>query len=63
MHNFEPVIVSLFFKNNFIYLFLAALDLRCCASFSLVAASGGYCLAAVCRLLFAVASHVAEHGL
>ena len=31
MHNFEPVIVSLFFKNNFIYLFLAVLDLCCCA--------------------------------
>ena len=61
MCNFEPVIVTLFFK--IIYLFLAVLDLCCCAGFSLVAASGGYYPAAVCRLLFVVASHVAEHGL
>ena len=30
---------------------------------SLVAASGGYSLVVVCRLLIAVASIVAEHGL
>ena len=30
---------------------------------SLVAASGGYSSAAVCRLLIAVASSIAEHGL
>ena len=30
-----------FLKNNFIYLFLAALGLICCAGFSLVAARGG----------------------
>ena len=31
-----------FFFNKFIYLFLAALGLRCCMRLSLVAASGGY---------------------
>ena len=35
----------------FIYLFLAVLSLHCFASFSLVAASGGYSLGMVCRLL------------
>jgi len=39
------------------------LDLCCCASFSLAAASRGCYPAAVCRLLFVVASHAAEHGL
>ena len=63
---------------NFIYLFipfLAVLGLRCCVSFSLVAASGGYPLVVVCWLLIAVtslvghrlwgtwASVVAAHGL
>ena len=38
------------------------LGLHCCAGFSLVAVSGGYSLAVVCRLLIAVASPVAEHG-
>ena len=33
-----------FFKNNFIYLFLAVLDLCCYAGFSPVVASRGYCL-------------------
>ena len=51
-----------FFKQNF-YLFLAVLGLFCCVGFSLVAASGGYSLVAVLRLLIAVASLVAEHGL
>ena len=45
----------------FIYLFLAALGLRCCA-WALVAASGGYSVV-VHELLIAVASLVAEHGL
>ena len=41
---------------------MAALGLRSCR-LSLVVASGSYPLAAVCRLLTAVASLVAEHGL
>ena len=55
---------------NFIYLLLAVLDLCCCMGSSLiaarrsysalVAASGGYSLVVVCRLLIAVASLVAE---
>ena len=51
-----------FFKQKF-YLFLAVLGLFCCVGFSLVAASGGYSPVAVLRLLIAVASLVAEHGL
>ena len=46
-----------------IYLFLAVLGLPCCAGFSLVAASEGYSVDAVCGLLIAVASIVAEHRL
>ena len=42
------------YKNNFIYLFLAMLDLCCCMGFSLVAVSGGYSLVVVCRLLIVV---------
>ena len=47
------------FKNNFIYLFvLAVLGLCCCLGFfSLVAASGGYCLVSLRDIL------VAGHGL
>ena len=46
-----------------IYLVLAGLGLRCCAGFSLVLESRGYSLPAILRLLVAVASLVAEHGL
>ena len=45
------------------YLFLVALDLHCCVGFSVIAASGGYSLVAVCGLLIAVASPVVEHKL
>ena len=46
-----------FFKNKFIYLFLAALGLCCCVwVFSPSAASGGYSSVAVCGLLIVVAS-------
>ena len=48
------------FKIN---LFLAALGARCCAGFSLVGARRGYPLVAVCGLLIAVASLVAERRL
>ena len=47
-------------KDNFIYLFLAVLDLRCCSSLSLVVASRGYSVAAMCGLLIVVAS-LAKH--
>ena len=48
-------------KNNFIYLFLDALDLCCCSSLSLVVASRGYSVAAMRGLLIVVASLV-KHG-
>ena len=40
-------------KNTFIYLLSLVLGLPCCAGFSLLAPSGGYCLAVVYRLLVA----------
>ena len=43
----------------FIYLFSAALGLRCCTGFSPLAVSGGYSLVAMLSLLIAVASLVA----
>ena len=52
-----------FFFLSFVYLFLVVLGLHCSAGFSLVVASGGYSLVAVCGLLIAVASLIAEHGL
>ena len=52
-----------FFFNNFIYLSLAALGLRCQVGFSLVAVIGGYSLVAVQRLLIVVTSLIEEHGL
>ena len=63
-NKFKPVfkVLYFFFKNNFIYLFLAVLGLWWWMSFSVVAVSGGYCLPVVCRLLTAVASLVAELG-
>ena len=41
-------LISFFFFNNFIYLFLAVLGLHCCPGFSLVAENRGYSLAALC---------------
>ena len=55
-------ILSSFFIKG-IYLSLAVLGLSCCVGFSLVVASGGYSLRAVCGLLIAVASLVVEHRL
>ena len=53
-----------FFKNKFIYyLCLAALGLRCCARAFSSCSERGLLLIAVRRLLNAVASLVAEHGL
>ena len=54
------VVPTLFFKNNFTYLFLAVLGLHCCEGFSLVTASGGYSLVVVPGLLVAMASLMAE---
>ena len=48
----------LFFLKN-LYFFMAVLDLRCCAGFSVAVASVGYSLVAACRLLIAGASLVA----
>ena len=45
------------------YLSLPVLGLHCCAGFSLVAASGGYSVVAVHRLLIAEVSLVAAHRL
>ena len=56
------VVLCLIFKNNFIYLFLAVLGLRCSVALSLVVGSRGYSLVVVCGLLIAVAS-LAEYGL
>ena len=64
-HAFLAFQQSNIFFNNFIFisLFLAVLGLCCCTGSSLVALSGGHCLVAVCGLLIAVTSLVAEHGL
>ena len=55
------------FKNKFIYLFiylfLDALGLRCCARAFSSCVERGLLLVAVRGLLIAVASLVAEHGL
>ena len=58
---FEVIItrVTIFY----LLIFLAVLGLHCCMGFSLVVASRGYSLVAVCRLLTVVASLAAEPGL
>ena len=58
----EHKLVLGFFKN-FIYLFLAALGLRCCALAPSSCGEQGPLLVAVRGLLIAVASLVAEHRL
>ena len=50
------------FLKIFIYLFLAALGLRCCAGFS-SCRERGLLFVVECGLLIVVASLVAEHGL
>ena len=52
-----------FFLIYFIYSFLAALGLPCCARAPFSCGEQGPLLAAVCGLLIVVASPVAEHGL
>ena len=59
-------IKSFFFFNKFIYfiyLFLAALGLRCCVRAFSSCGERGLLFVAVHGLLIAVASLVAEHGL
>ena len=59
------VYVLSFFKFIlfYLFLFLAALGLRCCAQAFSSCGERGLPFAAVCRLLIAVVSLVAEHGL
>ena len=60
------LLYALFFFNKFIYfiyLFLAALGLCCCARAFSSCGERGLLFVAVRRLLIAVASLVAEHGL
>ena len=52
-----------FFLNVFIYLFLAALGLRCCAQAFSSCGKRGLLFVAVLGLFIAVASLVVEHGL
>ena len=47
----------------FVYLFLAVLGLHYCAGFPVVAASGGYSLAAGHGLLLGMVSLIVAHGL
>ena len=50
-------------RQIFFFFFLAALGLRCCAWAFSSCGEQGLLFVAVCRLLIAVASLVAEHGL
>ena len=52
-----------FLFNKFIYLFLAALGLRCCMQAFSSCSKRGLLFVAVCVLFIAVASLVEEHGL
>ena len=54
---------SFFLKIYFIYLFLAALGLRCCTRAFSSCGERGLLFIAVCGLLIAVASLVVEHRL
>ena len=56
-------ILFFFFLIYLIYLFLAALGLRCCARAFSSCGEQGLLLAAVHGLVIAVPSLVAEHGL
>ena len=54
---------SFLFSNKFIYLFLAALDLCCCAWAFSSCGERGLLFVAVHGLLTLVASLIVEHGL
>ena len=60
---FCHVSLCTFLINLFIYLFLAALGLRCCVQAFSSCSKWGLLFVAVRGLLIAVASLVAEHGL
>ena len=59
------IVINQIFKNFylFIYLFLAVLGLRCCVQAVSSCGEQGLLFIAVCRLLIAMASFVAEHEL
>ena len=57
------ILLLFIFINLFIYLFLAALGLHCCAPAFSSCSEQGLLFVAVHGLLIAVASLVAEHGL
>ena len=61
--NFALYHFQYFFLINLFYLFLAALGLRCCAWTFSSCSERGLLFLAVCRLLIAVASLVADYGL
>ena len=54
---------TIFYLFIFIYLFMAALGLRCCAQAFSSCVEQGLLFVAVCGLLIAAASLVVEHGL
>ena len=58
-----PVLLTIFFLNKFIYLFMAVLGLRCYPRAFSSCGERGLLFIAVHRLLIAVASLVVEHGL
>ena len=60
---FGHLIVFCFVFNKFVYLFLAVLGLRCCVQAFSSCGERGLLFIVVHRLLIAVASLVAEHGL
>ena len=59
----SSILFYIFIFLNFIYLFLAVLGLRCCARAFSSCGEQGLLFVVVRRLLIAVASLVAEHGL
>ena len=61
--SFKSSLYILFFLICLIYLFLAALGLRCCTRAFSSCSEQGLLFVAVHRLLIAVASLVTEHGL
>ena len=61
--SFYSKVEDLFFLNKLVYLFLAALGLRCCARAFSSCGKRGLLFVAVRGLLIVVASPVAEHEL
>ena len=61
--NCTQYFIHFFFLKAIVYLFLAALGLRCCAQAFSSCGELGLLFLAVRGLLIAVASLVAEHGL